>query len=46
MGTYEPHGRERLWNWFGCSRASWLTMPRVMMHAMEWRWKYETEVCT
>jgi hypothetical protein len=39
MGTYEPHGRERLWNWFGCSRASWLTMPRVMMHAMPEDWQ-------
>lgn len=33
------NGRERLWNWFGCSRASWLTMPRVMMHAMPDDWQ-------
>lgn len=36
---YKPHGHERLWNWFGCSRASWLTMPRVMMHAMPEDWQ-------
>ena len=22
-------GRDRLWRWFGLSRASWLTVPRV-----------------
>lgn len=36
---YEPHGHERLWQWFGLSRASWLTMPRVMMHAMPEDWQ-------
>lgn len=36
---YEPRGRERLWRWFGLSRASWLTMPRVMMHAMPDNWQ-------
>ncbi len=36
---YEPKGHERLWNWFSWSRASWLTMPRVMMHAMPEDWQ-------
>lgn len=36
---YKPRGRERLWNWFGLGRASWLTMPRVMMHAMPDDWQ-------
>lgn len=32
-------GHDRLWRWFGLSRASWLTMPRVMMHAMPDDWQ-------
>ena len=34
-------GYSRLWGWFGLSRASWLTIPRVLMHEMpdEWQWK-------
>jgi hypothetical protein len=34
-------GHERLWNWFGMSRASWLTMPRAFMQAMpgDWQWR-------
>lgn len=32
-------GHDRLWNWFGMSYASWLTMPRVMMHAMPDDWQ-------
>lgn len=36
---YRPRGHERLWLWFGLSRASWLTMPRVMMHAMPEDWQ-------
>lgn len=39
MGEYIPSGHDRLWNWFGCTRASWLTMPRVMMHAMPDDWQ-------
>jgi hypothetical protein len=39
-------GRERLWLWFGLSRASWLTMPRVMMHAMSDDWQRRmAELC-
>ena len=36
---YKPRGRERLWLWFSLSYASWLTMPRVMMHAMPDEWQ-------
>lgn len=32
-------GYERLWKWFGFSYASWLTMPRVMMHQMPDEWQ-------
>lgn len=34
-------GEDRLWNWFGLSRASFLTMPRVMMHAMPDDWQMQ-----
>ncbi len=36
---YDARGHERLWRWFGMSYASWLTMPRVMMHAMPDNWQ-------
>lgn len=32
-------GRERLWLWFGLSHASWLTLPRVLMHEMPDKWQ-------
>ena len=32
-------GHDRLWVWFGLGRPSWLTMPRVMMHAMPDDWQ-------
>lgn len=32
-------GEERLWSWFGLSYASWLTLPRVMMHDMPDEWQ-------
>lgn len=32
-------GQERLWTWFGLSRASWLTIPRVLLHAMPDDWQ-------
>lgn len=35
----ETPGHDALWNWFGCTYASWLTMPRVMMHAMPDDWQ-------
>lgn len=37
--SVEESGKDRLWRWFGLSRASWLTMPRVMMHAMPDDWQ-------
>lgn len=37
-------GHERLWAWFGLSRASFMVLPRVLMHEMsdEWQDKMET----
>lgn len=32
-------GYERLWGWFSLSYASWLTLPRVMMHEMPDDWQ-------
>lgn len=32
-------GYERLWRWFGLSRASWLTLPRVLLHEMPDEWQ-------
>lgn len=32
-------GHEALWMWFGLSRASWLTIPRVLMHGMPDAWQ-------
>lgn len=32
-------GYDALWLWFGLSRASWLTLPRVLMHAMPDEWQ-------
>ena len=32
-------GFDELWLWFGLSRASWLTLPRVLMHAMPDEWQ-------
>lgn len=28
-----------LWNWFGIGRASWLTVPRVLLHEMPVEWQ-------
>jgi len=28
-----------LWSWFGLSYATWLTLPRIMMHEMPDEWK-------
>lgn len=35
----KDEGYDRLWRWFGMTYASWLTMPRVMMHAMPDDWQ-------
>lgn len=32
-------GRDRLWSWFGLSRAAFLTLPRVLMHEMPDDWQ-------
>lgn len=32
-------GHEALWEWFGLSRACWLTLPRVLMHSMPDDWQ-------
>ena len=38
-GKYPNKGCDDLWGWFGLSRASWLTMPRVLMHEMPDVWQ-------
>lgn len=37
---YNP-GHDELWLWFSLSYASFLTIPRVLMHSMpdKWQWK-------
>ena len=32
-------GDSKLWAWFGLSHASWLTVPRVLMHEMPDEWQ-------
>ena len=32
-------GYHRLWGWFGLSRASFLTLPRILMHEMPDDWQ-------
>lgn len=32
-------GADKLWAWFGLDRASWLVLPRVLMHAMPDDWQ-------
>ena len=32
-------GEDALWEWFGLSRASWLTLPRALMHEMPDNWQ-------
>jgi hypothetical protein len=32
-------GYNKLWLWFGLSRASWLTLPRSLMHQMPDEWQ-------
>jgi len=32
-------GYDKLWSWFGLSYASFLTLPRVMMHEMPDEWQ-------
>lgn len=35
----ERKGYDRLWLWFGLSRASWITVPRVLAHEMTDEWQ-------
>lgn len=35
----ERPGYDALWLWFGLSHASWLTLPRVLMHEMPDDWQ-------
>ncbi len=35
----ERKGYDALWLWFGLGRASWLTIPRVLMHDMPDEWQ-------
>jgi len=35
----KENGYESLWGWFGLSYASWLTLPRVLMHEMPDKWQ-------
>lgn len=37
--TINQSGYDRLWGWFGLSYASWLTIPRVLMHEMPDEWQ-------
>ena len=37
--TINRPGYDALWGWFGLSYASWLTLPRVLMHAMSDEWQ-------
>ena len=38
-GPVEIEGREKLWLWFELSYASFLTLPRVLMHEMPDEWQ-------
>lgn len=33
------NGSDELWNWFECSRATFLTIPRVLLHSMPDEWQ-------
>ena len=39
MSNKRGLGYSRLWNWFGLSYASFLTIPRVLMHEMPDEWQ-------
>lgn len=39
MTTNNKEGYNKLWVWFSLSRASFLTLPRVMMHDMPDEWQ-------
>ena len=35
----EQPGHTALWNWFGLTRASWITIPRSVAHEMPDEWQ-------
>ena len=35
----DASGEEALWGWFELSRATWLTLPRVLLHSMPDEWQ-------
>ena len=37
--THSRPGYDALWGWFGLSYASWLPLPRVLMHEMPNDWQ-------
>lgn len=37
----EPPGHEKLWGWFGLSRAKFCVLPRSMMHEMPDEWQLQ-----
>ena len=39
MKEYTPKGKDKLWDWFGLSYASFITLPRVLAHAMPDEWQ-------
>lgn len=38
-GAWERPGHDALWDWFGLSYASFITLPRVLAHAMPDEWQ-------
>lgn len=38
-GETMTKGDNKLWGWFGLSHASFLTLPRVLMHEMSEEWQ-------
>ena len=41
FGVLMSKGHDKLWDWFSLSYASWLTLPRVMMHEMPDEWQMQ-----
>ena len=41
MDVIDNPGEQELWLWFGLSYASFLVLPRVLMHEMpdDWQWR-------
>lgn len=39
LNAVNTPGHDRLWLWFGLSRASWITIPRVLAHQMPDEWQ-------